>query len=136
MYNYYRQGWVVGRLNAMAEEVFGAEPVVLSVPFQESIAASDSQAMHLTVILAGGPGNETLDGLRRAMGGGRFFWAHAAPEFNRSVNAYGPAPPSSRVPIRRTGRRSARRRSTWPESDGRRTTTGPSFIFASPPSPC
>ena len=32
MYNYYRQGWVVGRLAKMAEEVFGEKPLVISLP--------------------------------------------------------------------------------------------------------
>src|SRR5262249_6340730 len=35
MYNSYRQGWVVGRLAKMAEDVFGARPVVISLPFEE-----------------------------------------------------------------------------------------------------
>src|SRR5256885_15144762 len=39
MYNYYRQGWVIGRLKTMAEKVFGKEngPIVISLPDQESI---------------------------------------------------------------------------------------------------
>ena len=32
MCNYYRQGWVVGRLEEMARKVFGTEPVVISLP--------------------------------------------------------------------------------------------------------
>ena len=35
MYNYYRQGWVVGRLATMAEKVFGTTPIVISLPYQE-----------------------------------------------------------------------------------------------------
>ena len=34
MCNYYRQGFVVGRLVAMAERVFGTRPIVLSLPYQ------------------------------------------------------------------------------------------------------
>ena len=34
MYNFYRQGWVVGRLAKMAEKVFGTKPLVISLPYQ------------------------------------------------------------------------------------------------------
>jgi hypothetical protein len=51
MYNYYRQGWIVARLAKMAAEVFGTEPVVISLPYQAKIEPGDSQADHFTVIL-------------------------------------------------------------------------------------
>ena len=40
MYNYYRQGWVVGRLAIMAKKVFGVDPIVISLgqTFQGTIA--------------------------------------------------------------------------------------------------
>src|SRR5206468_9014990 len=34
MYNYYRQGWVVTRLAKMARDVFGMEPIVVSMPYR------------------------------------------------------------------------------------------------------
>ncbi len=37
MYNFYRQGWIVGRLVEMAKKVFGAEPIVISLPYMASI---------------------------------------------------------------------------------------------------
>ena len=37
MYNFFRQGWVVGRLVKMAEKVFGSRPIVFSLPYQETI---------------------------------------------------------------------------------------------------
>ena len=51
MYNYYRQGWIVARLAKMAAEVFGTEPIVISLPYQAKIAPGDSQADHFTVIM-------------------------------------------------------------------------------------
>ena len=36
MYNYFRFGWVVGRLNEMVKDVFGVEPVVISLPYQRN----------------------------------------------------------------------------------------------------
>src|SRR5262249_35158694 len=62
MYNYYRQGWVVGRLEMMAARVFGSDPIVISLPYQERITPVDPQAMHFTFILAGGAGAKALNG--------------------------------------------------------------------------
>src|SRR6478735_7766664 len=44
MYNHFRQGWVVGRLETMSRTVFGTEPVVISLPYQETITPATSQA--------------------------------------------------------------------------------------------
>ena len=44
MYNFYRQGWVVGRLVRLAERVFGSRPVVISMPYQDVIAAEQRSA--------------------------------------------------------------------------------------------
>ena len=54
MYNYYRQGWVVGRLAKMAEEVFGDEAAgdLAAVPARAS-GPSDNQAGHITFLLVG-----------------------------------------------------------------------------------
>ena len=53
MYNFYRQGWVVGRLVKMAEKVFGTRPLVFSLPYQEKITPQDSQANRFTVLVVG-----------------------------------------------------------------------------------
>ena len=37
MYNYYRQGWIVQRVAAMAKRAFGCDPLVLPLPFIETI---------------------------------------------------------------------------------------------------
>src|SRR5438045_4947655 len=47
MYNYYRQGWVVGRLAKMATKVFDTEPLIISLPNQATISPSDNQANHI-----------------------------------------------------------------------------------------
>ncbi len=36
MYNFYRQGWVVGRLVKLAETVFGSKPIVSRCPIKTS----------------------------------------------------------------------------------------------------
>src|SRR6185295_12794430 len=52
MYNYFRQGWVIGRLAKIAEETFGEKPLVISLPYQERIAALDHAPGRFTFLLA------------------------------------------------------------------------------------
>ncbi|HEX8202731.1 MAG TPA: hypothetical protein VF590_19800, partial [Isosphaeraceae bacterium] len=92
MYNYYRQWWVVGRLTRMARRVFGAEPVVISLPYRETIGpGAPSQ---YTLILAGAPGAGSLESIRAALGRNP-FWLHGAPGRNLARTGFGPAPPDS-----------------------------------------
>jgi SAM-dependent methyltransferase len=37
MYNYFRQGWIVSRIHQALTETFGAEPLVLTLPYQATI---------------------------------------------------------------------------------------------------
>ena len=68
MYNYYRQGWVVGRLVEMAKKVFGAEPIVISLPYMPSIKATDSlKDGKFTFIIAGKPGSKSLESIRKKL---------------------------------------------------------------------
>jgi hypothetical protein len=52
MYNYYRQGWIVQRVAAMAKRAFGCDPVVLPLPYAETIKSSE-QTGGFTTIIAG-----------------------------------------------------------------------------------
>jgi SAM-dependent methyltransferase len=52
MYNYYRQGWIVQRVTSMAKRVFGCDPIVLPLPYAETIKSSE-QAGGFTTIIAG-----------------------------------------------------------------------------------
>jgi spermidine synthase len=95
MYNHFRQGWVVGRLDTMARDVFGAEPVVISLPYQRAITAATSQAKYITFVLAGEPGSPALNRVRKALEERSAFWVNERPELNRDVNGYGPNPPEA-----------------------------------------
>jgi SAM-dependent methyltransferase len=54
MYNYFRQGWIVTRLDAMLQSTFGAEnPIVLSLPSRETIRPSDVLYGEFTMFIAG-----------------------------------------------------------------------------------
>jgi SAM-dependent methyltransferase len=93
MYNYYRQGFVIGRLVAMAERAFGTRPIVLSLPYQEKIDPGQSQSGQYTMILVGRT-EESLAPIRRRFEAGERFWLNAAPRHNAGVNAFGAGPPT------------------------------------------
>src|SRR5262249_41441440 len=40
-YNNFRKGWIVERVAAMAEQVFGCKPIVLSLPSRDMLRPSD-----------------------------------------------------------------------------------------------
>ncbi len=89
MYNYYRQGWLVGRLSRMAEQAFGAAPIVISVPYVPRISPRDPQANRFTLLLAG-----DVAAIRERFETQRTFWVHDKPAVNESLNAFGPRPPA------------------------------------------
>ena len=94
LYNYYRQGWVVGRLATLLNRVFGAEPIVLSLPYQAEITPRDNQGNRLSFLIAGAANNPTLHAIRSHLGDDQFWWLHPRPSANLGTAAYGAAPPS------------------------------------------
>ncbi len=100
MSNYYRQGWIVGRLVKMAEDVFGAEPIVLSLPYGPSIKATDSlKDGYFNVILAGKKGSKTLESIRKKFETNQFFWLNRRPLDNLPQNGFAAEPPSESTAI-------------------------------------
>jgi SAM-dependent methyltransferase len=54
MYNYFRQGWIVSRLEGMLNQTFGfGNPVVFSLPAKETVRADDVLFGNFTVFFAG-----------------------------------------------------------------------------------
>ena len=49
-YNFFRQGWIIGRIDKMAEQSFGVRPLVFSLPYVETIRPSDPQG-NITFLL-------------------------------------------------------------------------------------
>jgi spermidine synthase len=80
-YNFFRQGWIVERVAAMAESAFGCKPTVLSLPYRETLASS-SQA-GFTMIVAGC--NPKIDDLFRAH---TSFWLNRLPARNTDVDGF------------------------------------------------
>jgi SAM-dependent methyltransferase len=102
MYNYYRQGWIVGRLEKMAEQVFGTKPVVISLPYQEKIVANPSdqqsdasdQTGHITFIVAGRKESAALEAIKKKFAASGTFWINNHAGKNANVDGYGPQPPN------------------------------------------
>jgi spermidine synthase len=95
MSNYYRQGWIVGRLATMAEYVFGASPIVLSLPYGASIKPSDTlKGGYFNVILVGKKGSKTLESIRKKFEVDHFYWLSRRPLDNLPLNGFGPTPPN------------------------------------------
>jgi SAM-dependent methyltransferase len=93
MYNFYRQGWVVGRLVRLAETVFGSRPIVISMPDQERIGPSNNQRDFITFLLVGNGESTVVDAIRAHFAAAPGFWLNRRPRFNETVNGFGPAPP-------------------------------------------
>jgi hypothetical protein len=53
VYNYFRAGWLVARVDGLCRATFGVPPVVLSLPPRATIEADDAPHRALTVFLAG-----------------------------------------------------------------------------------
>jgi len=81
MYNYYRQGWIVQRVAAMAAKVFGCEPVVLPLPYQETLRASER--VDFATIIAGCNQRIPLAFKQRGT-----FWLNSLPPENLNVDGF------------------------------------------------
>jgi SAM-dependent methyltransferase len=83
MYNYYRQGWIVERVAAMAEATFGCTPTVLSLPYQETLKTSEPAGF--TMIIAG-CNPRIADAFRQH----KDFWLSSVPAQNETVGGFDP----------------------------------------------
>lgn len=93
MYNYFRQGWVVGRLAKMAETVFGTKPIVISLPYKAKIGPDQAQSGLITMLIVGRT-EAAVAPIRARFERGESFWVHVSPDHNAALNAYGPKPPA------------------------------------------
>jgi SAM-dependent methyltransferase len=86
MYNSYRQGWLVARLARMAAEVFGVEPLVVSLPHRERILGDDSFGGFTFLLIS--PDPQRLAAIRGRFAKGESFWIHPHPPMNEAINAF------------------------------------------------
>ena len=92
VYNIFRQGWIVGRIERMSEEVFGGKPLVMSLPYVAAIHPSDSQQMALTAFLMGT--SPVLSSIRQQFEKNQFYWLNREPGRNQAINGFGAQPPA------------------------------------------
>jgi SAM-dependent methyltransferase len=81
MYNYFRRGWIVERIAAMAERTFGCPPLILSLPYEETLRASSPAGF--TMIVAG-CNSRIADAFTQH----RSFWLDTMPVRNLDVNGF------------------------------------------------
>jgi len=99
VYNFFRQGWIIDRIDRMAAKSFSASPLVISLPYANYILPEEAQTGRVTFVLAG---RETgLAPIRARFASDQYFWVNDRPVRNESVNAYGPRPPE--IPDSRLG---------------------------------
>lgn len=67
-YNYFRHGWIVGRVSNELRETFGGEPLVLTLPYREAVARA-AEADGFTMCVSG-----ATEGLRRAFADRPEYW--------------------------------------------------------------
>jgi SAM-dependent methyltransferase len=103
LYNFYRQGWVVGRILALAERVFGTTPIVVSLPFQALITAENNQRGYITFLLVGAPGNQVVETIRSRLISDQSYWLNPQANYSNSSSGYGPAPPAVSTALGSTG---------------------------------
>src|SRR5207249_4390896 len=80
-YNFFRQGWIVERVAAMAEAVWGVKPLILSLPYLPSLTSSDRAGF--TMIIA--TRNPAIAQAFQQRGA---FWLHPVPPQNTRVNGF------------------------------------------------
>jgi SAM-dependent methyltransferase len=80
-YNFFRQGWIVERVAAMAESVFGCKPIVMPLPYRNELASSSEAGF--TVIMTGC--NREIADAFKAHGS---FWLNSQPAANTDVDGF------------------------------------------------
>jgi SAM-dependent methyltransferase len=88
-YNAFRQGWIVERIYQGLGETFGGEPLVLSLPYQDTVRPDDTLFDHFTMICAGG-----TEPLRQQFASRPAYWVRKdeAPAPERTPNGFAQAP--------------------------------------------
>ncbi len=89
MYNYFRQGWIVSRLNSMLDQTFGkGNALILNLPPRDLVGSDDVMIGDFTVFAAG-----ATEPIKAAFAGRREYWIpRDRPTDQRTPNGF-TAPP-------------------------------------------
>jgi SAM-dependent methyltransferase len=93
IYNYYRQGWIVERVAAIAEKVFGCKPVILSLPYAATIEPSSTTGFTTLIVNCNG---QIADAFRQR----GTYWLNREPPRNLGVDGFA-IQPASMAPVQR-----------------------------------
>jgi len=99
-YNFYRQPWLVGRLQSMMAGAFERPPLVMTMPYQAAVTPDQASAPFTFVV--GGQGS-ALTRFERAFDAAKSFWLHERPERNDGVNGFSTSPPTADTSWQRIG---------------------------------
>jgi SAM-dependent methyltransferase len=80
-YNYFRQGWIVERVAAMAESVWGCKPIVLSLPYLETLKSSDRAGFTMVIATC----NPAIAEAFKQHG---TFWLNSVPPKNLGIDGF------------------------------------------------
>jgi SAM-dependent methyltransferase len=91
VYNWFRQGWIIGRIVGMAKTVFESEPIVCSLPYRAKISGG-ARSGSFSVLFVGNPDSKVIPSLRARFQDQGYFWLNDRPSTNELVNGYGSKP--------------------------------------------
>jgi spermidine synthase len=116
MYNYFRQGWIVSRLNAMLEQTFGkGNAIILNLPPRDLVGSDDVMIGDFTVFAAG-----ATDAIKAAFAGRREYWVpRDRPTDQQTPNGFTASPGEGWMQFRPStivvsGRRGPLSTDSWP----------------------
>jgi hypothetical protein len=92
VYNQMRQGWLVGRIDKTMAEVFGARPMVISLPNVAEIRPDDPQSNRITFFFTGNSGSP-LAAIRQRFAERHSYWLHQKAAVNLATDGFGDQPP-------------------------------------------
>jgi len=98
VYNEFRQGWIVARIDQMAERAFGARPLVMTFPHVDVIRSQEAQPNMITFVLASrdraDAGGSPVARIRQKFESDGSFWANNTTRINHTLNGFGARPPA------------------------------------------
>ena len=93
MYNYFRQGWIVQRLQNSVRAAFGTDALVLNLPSRDRLNPDDNLGGDFTMLIAGGN-----TGIREAFAREPEYWLRLRGPFDqRTLNGFQYPTPSERA---------------------------------------
>ena len=93
MYNYFRQGWIVSRLQNAVRAAFGADALVLNLPSRDTLGPDESLGGDFTMMIAGANG-----AIRDAFAQEPEYWLRSGRQLDaQTPNGFRYPPPEERA---------------------------------------